>query len=308
MLTHSPPLVKWAALALMLWLASCSSVPMTRVESANQNSRIDHIVIHATSEDFAESMRLLTTRTATPVSAHYLIPAPNDSSYPRDSLRVYSLVPDHRRAWHAGLSFWAGDVALNDSSIGIELVNEFECTGTDVPVDEILLDEIDCEFLPYSEEQLQLLVDLLQLLLERYPGIDPIDIVGHSDIAIARRSDPGPLFPWQQLSEAGIGAWPEVEVTARYLEEFAEDMPPVDKIQAALLALGYQVEVSGEVDMQTQLALRAFQLHFRPANASGGLDAESVAMLWALLEKYRASELAEIESIEPLLPSIETAQ
>ena len=279
---------------LLVLLTTCTSVPMVRVESVNQNSRIDYIVIHATSEDFAESMRLLTTRTANPVSAHYLVPMPADPSYPRDSLRVYSLVPEHRRAWHAGLSYWGGELALNNGSIGIELVNEFDCTGTEIPVEEIELDDVNCEFLPYSEEQIQLLVSLLKKILIEYPLIDPIDIVGHSDIAIIRRSDPGPLFPWQRLHEEGIGAWPDTEVVARYLEEFSEDMPAVEELQAALLTLGYEVKITGEIDAQTQFVLRAFQLHFRPADYSGREDVETAALLWALLAKYRPGELAEL--------------
>lgn len=278
-------------------LLSCSSLPMTRVESSNQNSRIDYLVIHGTSENFGESLRLLTSPTANPVSSHYLVPEINDPSYPDDSLRVYSLVDEPRRAWHAGVSYWAEEENLNDRSIGIEVVNEFKCTGTEMPLEEIDLAAVDCDFPAFSDEQISLLVALLKNILARYPGIDPIDVVGHSDIAIMRKSDPGPLFPWKRLYEEGIGAWPDTEAVLTYQEQFLGAFPAADRLQQGLLKLGYQVEVTGEYDRQTRFAVRAFQLHFRPADHSGSVDLETVALLWALLQKYRAAELAEMESM-----------
>lgn len=284
------------ALGLLL---GCSSIPMTRVESTNQNSRIDYLVIHTTSENFGESLRLLTTPTANPVSSHYLVPEINDSTYPHNSLRVYSLVDEPRRAWHAGVSYWAEEENLNDRSIGIEVVNEFKCTGTEMPLEEIELASVECHFPEFSEEQISLLIALIKDILARYPGINPIDVVGHSDIAIMRKSDPGPLFPWQRLYEEGIGAWPDAETVLAYQGEFRSSFPAVETLQRGLLSLGYQVEVTGEYDQQTRFAVRAFQLHFRPADYSGFVDIETVALLWALLEKYRSATLADMES--PLL-------
>ncbi len=274
-------------ISLALILAGCSSSSMVVVESTNKNSRIDYLVIHATSEDFAESLRLLTTRTSNPVSSHYLVPAPNDDSYPRNDLRVYSLVDEELRAWHAGVSYWAGEESLNDRSIGIEVVNEFKCTGTERPISEIVVDDVICDFPTYPDEQIEMLIDLVQGILERYPALNPIDVVGHSDIAIMRKSDPGPLFPWQRLYEAGIGAWPDSETVDNYASEFKSIMPPIESVQEALLRLGYQLEVTGEFDQQTRIALRAFQLHFRPADYDGFIDYETAALLWALVEKYR---------------------
>lgn len=279
-------------LGLLLMLNQCAPSSMVFVESANQNSRINYLVIHATAENFAESLRLLTVRTANPVSSHYLVPEINDPSYADTELRVYSLVPERRRAWHAGVSYWAGEEALNNRSIGIEVVNEFDCTGTDVPLEEIDLAQVDCFFPDYSEQQIDLLIDLIKDILERNPGIAPIEIVGHSDIAIMRRSDPGPKFPWQRLYEEGIGIWPDAEAVASYRERFKQALPSAESLQSALLALGYQVEITGGWDTQTRFAVRAFQLRFRPAAYSGFLDFETAAILWALLEKYRPRELA----------------
>ncbi|MGB1640310.1 MAG: N-acetylmuramoyl-L-alanine amidase, partial [Pseudohongiellaceae bacterium] len=163
-------------------LAACSNVVV--IPSANYNSRVDYLVIHATSEDFAESLRLLTQPTANPVSSHYLVPAPFDPTYPRNDLRVYQLVPELDRAWHAGVSYWAGESALNDRSIGVEVVSEFKCTGTSNPIEETAPEDFECEFPSYDDDQIALLIELLSEILDRFPSIDPIDVVGHSDIAI----------------------------------------------------------------------------------------------------------------------------
>ncbi len=272
-----------------LTLAACSNV--VHIESANQNSRVDYVVIHATSENFAESLRLLATPTENPVSAHYLIPAGNDPTYDRGRLLLHQLVDEQERAWHAGRSYWAGETALNDRSIGIELVNEFDCaTAPNANIDSDL-DSLRCEFLPFDEAQIELLIELLRGIQQRFPGIDPLDFVAHSDIAIMRRSDPGPLFPWRRLYEAGIGAWYDEETRSRYEARFENRPPSIASLQAALLGLGYRVEPTGELDNQTRFAVRALQLRFRPADYSGDPDLATLAILWSLLEKYRPGEL-----------------
>lgn len=291
--THHPSFIGRAILLLaMLWLTACSSV--VEVPSSNYGSRVKYLVLHATSEDFAESLRLLTQPTANPVSSHYLVPAPGDPSYTRSSLRVHRLVPELERAWHAGVSYWAEETGLNDRSIGIEIVNEFKCTGTTDPVNETAPEDISCEFPSYSEEQIALVIELVSDILARYPAIDPIDVVGHSDIAILRKSDPGPEFPWKRLYEAGIGAWYEEDLKADYERRFAQRLPDITTIQDALKRLGYYVETTGQFDNATRYAMRAMQLHYRPQNYAGEIDAESVAIIWALLEKYRPRELEEL--------------
>ena len=284
-----------AFLAASFSLSYCQTNPYAVVNSANQNSRVDYLVIHGTSENFAESLRLLTTNTPNPVSVHYLVPEINDHSYTGDKLQVYSLVPEHRRAWHAGRSYWAEESSLNNRSIGIEVVNEFKCGGsTAKPLSESSVRDVSCMFVPYSDEQVYLLITLIKDILARYPELDPIDIVGHSDIAIMRKSDPGPLFPWQRLYNEGIGSWPDDEIVAKYMRLFSGSMPAIKSVQLALSTLGYEIELTGIVDTQTQFTVRAFQLHFRPIDYSGALDTDTLARLWALLEKYRYDELAEM--------------
>ncbi len=283
--------IRWAkklqVLILPWLLVACTDTVI--IESTNHSSRVDHVVIHATSEDFAESVRLLTTRTDRPVSSHYLIPAEGDPTYNHRSLRLHQFVDEDRAAWHAGPSYWAGITALNSRSIGIEIVNEFRCeeaanTSPDSP-----LDSVQCNFLPFSEAQIDMVIELLHGILQRHPNIAPLDVVAHSDIVIPYRSDPGPLFPWQRLYEAGIGAWYEQEAKARFESQFATEPPSIEKLQTALLRLGYQVRTTGELDNQTRFAVRAMQLRFRPSGYSGEPDVETLAILWSLNEKYRSS-------------------
>lgn len=288
--THGPYLVARAILMLAtLWLTACSSV--VELPSSNYGSRVKYLVLHATSEDFAESLRLLTQPTANPVSSHYLVPDPGDPSYTRSSLRVHRLVPELERAWHAGVSYWAGETSLNDRSIGIEIVNEFKCRSTSDTDNDSAPEDISCDFPGYDDEQIALVIELASDILTRYPSINPIDVVGHSDIAILRKSDPGPEFPWKRLHEAGIGAWYEEDVKEDYEQRFAQRFPDITTVQDALNRLGYYVEATGQFDNATRSVMRAMQLHYRSDNYAGEIDAESVAIIWALLEKYRPREL-----------------
>ena len=276
-------------------LTACSPLRFVDVDSENQSSRIDHLVIHITSGDFAESMRVLTQRTERPVSAHYLVPEGGDPTYPRRRLRVHRLVDEQGRAWHAGQSYWRGEQTLNASSIGIEIVNQSSCIATDSG-SERETPQDRCRFLDFDAEQIDLVIELLLDILDRHPGIDPVDVVAHADIASDRRMDPGPKFPWRTLYEHGIGAWYDDETLAAYRERFEAEPPDLVVLQRALNAYGYDVEDTGEYDRQTRVVLRAFQMHFRPSDWSGQPDAETAAIVFALLEKYRPEELAVLQA------------
>lgn len=284
---------------LSMFMAGCSNV--IYIESANQSSRVDYVVIHATSANYAESVRLLTTRTGYPVSAHYLIPDVNDPTYGHRRLRLHQFVKESQRAWHAGVSYWAGDRGLNARSIGIEIVNEFSCEAVPDAAEDIGQDAVEdygpdalvCDFPPFSEAQIEMLIQLLRDIQQRHPRIGPLDFVAHSDIAVPhrRRSDPGPLFPWRRLYDEGIGAWYDEETMLRYMAQFEDQLPTVERLQAALLRLGYLVEPTGELDHQTRFAVRAFQMHFRPSDYGGVPDVETAAILWSLIDKYRGGYL-----------------
>jgi N-acetylmuramoyl-L-alanine amidase len=261
---------------------------MVDVPSANHNSRIQYLVIHFTSENFSESLRLLTQRTDNPVSVHYLVPEPGDDTYDRTSLRIHRLVPESRRAWHAGTSSWGRADALNDTSVGIEIVNQSACVNNDPDTETPTPEDQTCRFLDYPEEQVALVIKLASDIIERNPEIDPVDVIGHGDIAADRRVDPGPRFPWKRLYEAGIGAWYDDDTVAMYRRQFDEGLPDMVTMQAALGRYGYLIEETGLNDTQTRFVIRSFQMHFRPSGTSGEMDAETAAILFALNEKYRS--------------------
>jgi len=276
-------------------LPGCATQDTVVVESANQDTRVRIIVIHHTSEDFQGSLDILTKDSSNPVSSHYLIPEPGDTSYEDKDLKLYSLVPEDARAWHAGLSYWDGKTALNDMSVGIELVNQTYCRRSEQPIPPEQADrEPDriCFFPDFAESQLNILTDLLAGILARHPEIKPTDIVGHSDIAPQRKIDPGPRFPWQRLYRMGYGAWYDDDTVFKYWEQFRQDMPPVLTLQTALKAYGYGIELSGEHDIQSRNVVRAFQMHFLPWRVSSEFNDETAAILYALLEKYHPERLA----------------
>lgn len=273
--------------AISSLVVGCSSLPMIDAPSVNHNSRVNYLIMHFTSENFAESLRLLTQRTHSPVSSHYLVPEPGDETYAGGRLRIHRLVEENRRAWHAGRSYWAGAESLNNNSIGIEIVNRSACVNNNAEAEATTPEDQSCNFLEYPEEQLELVIELVTDILDRYPDIDPVDIIGHADIAPGRRVDPGPLFPWKRLHDLGIGAWYDESTVRRYQAAFTTSMPSIHEVQMALGTYGYKIEPTGENDVQTRFVVRAFQMHFRPASVSGQIDAETVAILFALNDKYR---------------------
>lgn len=277
---------------LAVLLAACGGLPVVEVPSENFSHRVDYLVLHFTSETFADSLRILTKDSDNPVSSHYLVPESGDETYDGNTLKIYQLVPEEERAWHAGQSYWHGERSLNDRSIGIEIVNRSYCRDNDPATESPTPEDQTCEFLDYSEEQLALVFELVKGIAERYPGLDPVDVVGHGDISIFRRVDPGPLFPWKRLYEQGVGAWYDDDTVRKYESRFAEKMPRISLLQRALNAYGYDVDVTGIEDAQTRFAVRAFQMHFRQADYSARIDLETVSILFALLDKYRRDSLA----------------
>nr|WP_314875442.1 N-acetylmuramoyl-L-alanine amidase [uncultured Pseudomonas sp.] len=246
---------------LVLALTGCSSgLRIDRSHtSANQDERIQFVVLHYTNASLERSLALLTKGE---VSSHYLIgdgPA-----------TVYQLVDESRRAWHAGDSQWDGRTWLNSTSIGIEIVNPgFD----DTPNGRV--------WYPYSEAQVQSLIALLKDIVKRN-NIKPRYIIGHSDIAPLRKLDPGPLFPWKRLADAGIGIWPDANAVARQQAFFAVNPPSTSWYQQQLARFGYAIEQTGELDVATRHVLAAFQMRFRPQRFDGQPDAQTAAMLQVL--------------------------
>lgn len=264
-------------LALTLLLSACHSALEQRngywVDTAHPaqgaRPRIRVVVLHYTAEDFPASLATLTDRE---VSAHYLIP--RQPPQQAGEAVIWQLVPESQLAWHAGPSFWRGATRLNDTSVGIEIVNQgYRRTLTGL------------QWQPFTAAQQRVLTVLLRDIIRRY-GIAPENIVGHSDIAPQRKQDPGPLFPWQQLAQQGIGAWPEAATVQRYLAGQAADQPvSPERLLATLQRYGYDAATARTPESQRKL-IAAFQMHFRPRDYRGLADAETLAIARALLARY----------------------
>lgn len=217
--------------------------------SPNHDARgapVDMLVLHYTGMKTADEALARLTDPAAKVSAHYTIG--------RDG-RVYRHVPEELRAWHAGVSCWAGERNINARSIGIELVNPGHEFG----------------YIPFTDEQVAALIDLAQEIMARH-RIVPARVLAHSDVAPARKRDPGELFPWQPLAEYGIGLWPQPGV---------ETAP-----QNALAQFGYGL--APDAGCNEKDVVVAFQRHFRPKKLDGLWDTDCALRLASLLAQARA--------------------
>ncbi|GAA5524433.1 N-acetylmuramoyl-L-alanine amidase AmiD [Microbulbifer aestuariivivens] len=303
-----------AAVAGTLTLAGCAGngsksargdYKVEWVESQNASERVRFLVMHFTTINFDESLRALTLPSSAPVSSHYLVPENNDPSYPHPDLRVYQLVDESRRAWHAGPARWEDRDQINDQSIGIEIVNSAHCHPPVETSTEEIGEEI-CFFPEFDPEQMELVIALSQDILARYPDISPTRVVGHGDVVPERKIDPGPRFPWQQLAKAGISAWYEEEAVKRHMEYLkgnsSSDRDSIRRRFAQWLAdYGYGIDPENASEEDITLYTRAFQYHFRPWKVDGEVDNHSRAILLALLEKYFPDKLSGYPDLQSTL-------
>ncbi len=248
-------------------------VVKTYFPAIGQNFRQRYLILHYTALPDDKSITVLTQQT---VSAHYLVNNTGDNE-------IYQLVDENKRAYHAGISSWRSDKNLNDTSIGIEIVNAgFRTDSTKSRV-----------FEAFSDDQIKKVAALAKDIITRYQ-IPATNVLAHSDIAPTRKQDPGPLFPWKRLyDEYQIGMWydeaakqtfltqAQVDFTTRYSEPAF-----IFLIQTAFQKFGYGVELSGAWDDTTKKTIEAFQYHFRPQKYDGIMDAETWAILQALNQKY----------------------
>jgi N-acetylmuramoyl-L-alanine amidase len=191
------------------------------------------------------------------VSSHYMV---------EEDGAVYRLVPEERRAWHAGLSYWRGLRNINGVSIGVEIVNPGHEWG----------------YRPFPSRQIDKVIALLDDIRARWM-VEDADIVGHSDVAPARKDDPGELFPWERLHAAGHGLWVAPQSAPGDPLKIGDEGVGVVALQAALSRLGYDCPPAGRFDAATAAVVTAFQRHWRPALCDGVADGETRATLMALL-------------------------
>ncbi len=231
--------------------------PSPNHDARPDGARIDMLVLHYTGMKTAEEALARLCDPEAKVSAHYTID---------EAGTVWRHVAEERRAWHAGVSFWAGEASVNNRSIGIELVNPGHEFG----------------YVPFTDRQIAALIDLADAVVKRH-RIPARRVLGHSDVAPGRKTDPGELFPWQHLADFGIGVWPKKLPPPR--GEVGTAKPDrVGGMDAefalALSRFGYGVPPQADAPLESVIA--AFQRHFRPSCIDGVADAECAAILASL--------------------------
>lgn len=229
--------------------------------------RPDILLLHYTGmPDEGEALQWLCNPVAQ-VSAHYFV---------FEDGRVVQLVPEARRAWHAGVSSWAGETDINSSSIGIEIANPGHPGG--LP--------------PFGDAQIDSVIALARDIVGRW-RIAPERVLAHSDVAPGRKIDPGERFPWERLHRAGVGHWtaPAPIRDGRFFARGDEGMP-VEALQAMLALYGYGVAITGTFDEHLETVVAAFQRHFRPDRVDGIADASTIMTLRNLIASRGGSSAA----------------
>ena len=245
-------------------LAGCATGP--RIDSTytakSQSSRVKFLVLHYTVSDLPSSIKILTQQV---VSSHYLV---TDEAKPV----IYGLVDETRQSNHAGVSSWKNYTLLNPSSIGIEIVNK----GFTVNPDGTRT------WYPFPKEQVDALIPLIRKIVKDH-NIPPENVVGHADIAPQRKQDPGPMFPWAELGREGLVVWPNAAKVAAARPGFDQLLPEVSWFQDKLGTFGYATPRTGILDKETRNVITAFQMRYRPVTIDGTPDAETAALLEALV-------------------------
>jgi N-acetylmuramoyl-L-alanine amidase len=221
---------------------------------------ISMIVLHYTGMKTAAAALERLCDPVAEVSAHYFI---------EEDGRITKLVDEDKRAFHAGISCWRGRAAVNDISIGIELVNPGHEFG----------------YREFPAEQMNALIELAKQIIARNPAITPRNIVGHSDVAPLRKQDPGELFDWRAIAASGIGVWPETQkvVNPENILLKREDRGEnVQAMQQMLAGIGYHLRIDGYFGEKTAEIVKAFKRHFAP---------EQLNESWDMLAQARAVKL-----------------
>lgn len=228
---------------------------------SSRKKKIKYIIIHYTGmESLSDTLELFAS-TKSKVSCHWLI-----------SRRgvLYKIVEENKVAWHAGVSFWKGEKNLNSSSIGIELENQGHGR----------------EYKPFTNSQLLALEKLIKRIKIEY-NLNIIDIIGHSDIAPHRKSDPGELFDWERLAKKKLAFWPKVQKQKKDMDflQIGEKSQRVSEIKRKLKKIGYKCSNNNTYDLSLKLVVEAFQRRFLPDRINGIIDEKVYAKITIVSEK-----------------------
>lgn len=219
---------------------------------------IDMIVLHYTGMESAEAALERLRDPVAEVSAHYVVL--EDGS-------ILQMVPEARRAWHAGVAVWEGEADINSRSIGIEIANPGHGLG----------------YPAFPEPQVIAVASLCQDILDRH-AIRADRVLAHSDVAPLRKDDPGEKFPWHLLHHAGVGHLVhEAPLESGRFFMRGDAGQPVEALQSMLAMYGYGLAVTGVYDAETEAVVRAFQRHFRRAKVDGVADMSTLRTLHDLL-------------------------
>ena len=244
------------------------SPPVTLKASPNYGDRrsgpTDILLLHYTGMPDADQALDWLCDPQSGVSCHYFV---------YEDGRIIQLVDEKHRAWHAGDSSWSGESDINSRSIGIEIAN----LGHAAVVDHQPLP-------PYPEKQVEAVISLCTDILSRN-AISKHRVLAHSDVAPARKCDPGEAFPWERLAKNGIGIWvePQPRSGGRFLT-VGDSGQPVEAFQTMLAYYGYDIEPTGIYDQTTCQVVAAFQRHFRPECVDGVADSSTIETLGKLIE------------------------
>jgi N-acetylmuramoyl-L-alanine amidase len=240
-----------------------SSVVSEVIASANFGDRNegrlpDMILLHYTGMPDAEGAIAKLCTAGTEVSAHYIV---------LEDGGVVQSVPEAKRAWHAGVSSWAGEPDVNSCSIGIEIVNRGHDWG----------------YPEFPSRQIAAVTALCRGIMLRR-NVPAHRVLAHSDVAPARKKDPGEKFPWHSLANSGVGHWVQpAPITRGTSLKLGSIGDAVRDLQKALARYGYEIPVSGKFDGPTLEVVTAFQRHFRPERVDGIADHSTLLTLGALL-------------------------
>ena len=213
-------------------------------------SKIKYIILHYTAMgSIRETIEHLCNKKSM-VSCHYLISKKG---------KIYRLVNDEKRAWHAGKSNWKNVKDINSHSLGIELQN----TGH-------LL-----KFENYGKYQIDGLILLLKILKKKY-NIGKSSILGHSDVAPLRKIDPGEKFPWKLLNEHNLVYIPKSDNKIILEKKKKLDLKNILIFKKKLKKIGYNIKINKKNDIELKKFTKAFQMHFQQNFVTGYPNKESL--------------------------------